>query len=171
MVKYTLLHLNTINSNTEGVFTTAYNTAQLGSIGKFSFLPTIIMPLCASKDSIYKVRTLLDSGAGHSWIANGLLQHVNYTRMPGQRLTIATLNGSVKRKCQMVQVYFLSNNLIPIECFVLDDFVEHIMVYRLKEFLTSNTDLTEEVISQIVDPAEVAIDHRNLSMGTGLVLS
>ena len=129
------------------------------------------MPLCASKDSIYKVRTLLDSGAGHSWIANGLLQHVNYTRMPAQRLTIATLNGSVKRKCQMVQVYFLSNNLIPIECFVLDDFVEHIMVYRLKEFLTSNTDLTEEVISQIVDPAEVAIDHRNLSMGTGLVLS
>ena len=171
MVKNTLLHLNTINSNTEGVFTTAYNTAQLGSIGKFSFLPTIIMPLCASKDSIYKVRTLLDSGAGHSWIANGLLQHVNYTRMPAQRLTIATLNGSVKRKCQMVQVYFLSNNLIPIECFVLDDFVEHIMVYRLKEFLTSNTDLTEEVISQIVDPAEVAIDHRNLSMGTGLVLS
>ena len=113
------MHLNAVNSNTEGIFTTDFRIAQLGSIGKFSFLPTIIMPLSTGRDSIYKVRTLLDSGAGHSWIANGLLKHVNYTRMPAQRLTIATLNGSVKRRCQMVQVYFLNKVFIPIECFVL----------------------------------------------------
>ena len=134
-MKNTLLHLNTINSNFEGAFTTDYRTAQLGSIGRFSFLPTIVMPLYTAKDSIYRVRTLLDSGAGHSWIANGLLKYVNYTRMPAQKLTIATLNGSVNRKCPMVQVYFRTGTLVPIECFVLDDFVEHIMVYGLKDYL------------------------------------
>ena len=137
-MKNTLLHLNTINSNFEGVFTTDYRIAQLGNIGRFSFLPTIIMPLYTAKDSSYKVRTLLDSGAGHSWIAGGLLKYVNYTRMPAQRLTIATLNGSVKRKCPLVQVYFRTNTLIPIECFVLDDFVEHI-INGLKDHLREET--------------------------------
>ena len=91
--------------------------------------------------------------------------------MPAQKLNIATLNGSVKRKCQMVQVYISINTTIPIECFVLDDFVEHIMVYGLKDFLTRETQLTEATISQIVDPADMSIDHKNISMGTGLVLS
>ena len=129
------------------------------------------MPLYTAKDSVYKVRTLLDSGAGHSWIANGLLKHVNHTRMPAQQLTIATLNGSVRRKCHLVQVYFRTNTLIPIECFVLDDFVEHIMVYGLKDFLREETRLSEETINNIVDPAEKDVDHSNISMGTGLVLS
>ena len=171
VVKNTLLHLNTVASNIQGVFTTDFRSAQLGSIGKFSFLPTIIAPLYTGKNSVYTVRTLLDSGAGHSWIANGLLEYINYTRMPAQRLTIATLNGSVKRKCQMVQEYLFINTIIPIECFVLDDFVEHIMVYGLKEFLTSETQLTEATINQIVDPADMNIDHKNINKGTGLVLS
>ena len=165
------MHLNTINSNFEGAFTTDYRTAQLGSIGRFSFLPTIIMPLYTAKDSIYRVRTLLDSGAGHSWIANGLLKYVNYTRMPAQKLTIATLNGSVNRKCPMVQVYFRTGTLVPIECFVLDDFVEHIMVYGLKDYLREETQLSEETISKIVDPAGEDVDHIKISLGTGLVLS
>ena len=78
------------------------------------------MPLYKDKDSVYKVRTLLDSGDGPNWIAGKLLKYVNYTRMPAQRLTIATLNGSVKRKCELVQVYFRTHTLVPIECFVLD---------------------------------------------------
>ena len=170
-MKNTLLHLNTINSNFEGAFTTDYRTAQLGSIGRSSFLPTIIMPLYTAKNSIYRVRTLLDSGAGHSWIANGLLKYVNYTRMPAQKLTIATLNGSVNRKCPMVQVYFRTGTLVPIECFVLDDFVEHIMVYGLKDYLREETQLSEETISKIVDPAGKDVDHIKISLGTGLVLS
>ena len=129
------------------------------------------MPLYTAKDSIYRVRTLLDSGAGHSWIANGLLKYVNYTRMPAQKLTIATLNGSVNRKCPMVQVYFRTGTLVPIECFVLDDFVEHIMVYGLKDYLREETQLSEETISKIVDPAGKDVDHIKISLGTGLVLS
>ena len=129
------------------------------------------MPLYSGKDSTYKVRTLLDSGAGHSWITGKLLKHVNYTRMPTQRLTIATLNGSVNRRCQLVQVYFHTHTLVPIECFVLDDFVEHIMVYGLKKFLSEETSLSRQIIANIVDPAEENIDHAALNMGTGLVLS
>ena len=147
------------------------NVAQVGSIGRFSFLPTIILPLYTGKDAQYKVRTLLDSGAGHSWIASGILPQINYTCMPSQRLTIGTLNGSVRRKCKMVQVYFRTHTLVPIECFVLDDFVEHIMVNGMKQYLRKETDLKENIIKQIVDPAETKVDHANLSQGTALVLS
>ena len=167
-VNNTLLHILDKDNN---IFTTNFNIIDLSNKGRFSFLPTVIMPLYSGKDSTYKVRTLLDSGAGHSWIAGKLLKHVNYTRMPTQRLTIATLNGSVNRRCQLVQVYFHTHTLVPIECFVLDDFVEHIMVYGLKKFLSEETSLSRQIIANIVDPAEENIDHAALNMGTGLVLS
>ena len=145
--------------------------AQIGTIGRFSFLPTIILPLCTGKDSYYRVRTLLDSGAGHSWIANAILNKVNYTSMPPQKLTIGTLNGSVRRKCRMVQIYFHTHTLIPIECFVLDDFVEHIMVNGMKQYLRKETTLNDDMIRKIVDPGDTSVDHANISQGTALVLS
>ena len=171
VIKNTFLYLNTVNSNFIDNFTPNFSVAQLGSIGRFSFLPTIIMPLYTARDSTYRVRALLDSGAGHSWIAGGILKHVNFTRMPSQRLTIGTLNGSVKRKCELVQVYFRTNTLVPIECFVLDDFIEHIMVYGIKKYLKEETILDENTINNIVDPSEVQVDHADLSLGTALVLS
>ena len=124
-----------------------------------------------AKNSIYKVRTLLDSGAGHSWITNAILNNVNYTRMPSQRLTIGTLAGSVKRKCKMVQVYFHTHTLVPIECFVLDDFIEHVVVYGMKDYLRDETNLTSDMIDSIVDPSDNRVDHANISLGTALVLS
>ena len=171
VVKNTFLYLNTVNSNMYNDFTPNFNTAQFGIVGKFLFLPTIIMPLYTGKDSTYKVRTLLDSGAGHSWIAKGILKYINYTKMPTQRLTIGTLSGSVKRKCMLVQVYFRTHTLIPIKCFVPNDFVEHIMVHGVKKYLREQTTLQNEIIDRIVDPADTNVDHARLSMGTALVLS
>ena len=83
----------------------------------------------------------MDSGAGHSWITKAILQHINHTWMPTQKLTIGTLGGTVRRKCKMVQVYFKTDTLVPIECFVLDDFVEHIVVKGMKNYLRQNTDI------------------------------
>lgn len=163
--------MNLINSNFDCKFTLNCNIAQTGQIGTFSFLPTIIIPLYKGKDSCYKVRTLLDSGAGHSWIANGVLKHVNHTWMPSQNLTIGTLSGTVKRKCKMVQVYFRTDTLVPIECFVLDDFVEHILVKGMKQYLKSETNLEESEIDKIVEPSDMNVDHFHISQGTALVLS
>ena len=72
LVKNTLLYFNTTNSSLYNDFVPNFQAAQFGTIGKFSFLPTIIMPLYADKNSTYKVRTFLDSGSGHSWIAKGI---------------------------------------------------------------------------------------------------
>merc|ERR1712215_29805 len=71
----------------------------------------------------------------------------------------------------MVQVYFRTGTLVPIECFVLDDFVEHIMVYGLKDYLREETQLSEETISKIVDPTGKDVDHIKISLGKGLQLS
>ena len=147
------------------------NVASVGSIGRFSFLPTIIMPLYTGKNGHYRVRTLLDSGAGHSWITGKILKYVNHTLMPSQKLTIGTLNGSVSRKCKLVQVYFRTETLVPIECFVLDDFVEHIMVKGMKEYLRSETVLEEHEIEKVIEPSNNTIDHANISQGTAMVLS
>ena len=54
--------------------------------------------------------------------------------MPAQKLTIATLNGSVKRKCELEQVYFRTHTLISIESFILDDFLGYIIINGVKDF-------------------------------------
>ena len=163
--------MNNFNSNFEYSFTLNCNITQTGQIGTFSFLPTIIIPLYKGKNSCYKVRTLLDSGAGHSWITKAILQHINHTWMPTQKLTIGTLSGTVRRKCKMVQVYFKTDTLVPIECFVLDDFVEHIVVKGMKNYLRRNTDIEEYKIEKVIEPSDMRIDHAHLSTGTALVLS
>ena len=50
VVKNTFLYLNTVNSNMYNDFTPNFNTAQFGIIGKFLFLPAIIMPLYTHSD-------------------------------------------------------------------------------------------------------------------------
>ena len=162
-----------VNDDPKGISTTNFtiNISKLGSVGRFSFLPTIIMPLYTGKDGHYRVLTLLDSGAGHSWVAGKILKYVNHTFMPSQKLTIGTLNGSVSRKCKLVQIYFRTETLVPIECFVLDDFVEHIMVKGMKEYLRSNTTFEVEEIEKVIEPSDNTIDHANLSLGTAVVLS
>ena len=162
-----------VNDDSKGIPTMNFtiNISKLGSVGRFSFLPTIIMPLYTGKDGYYRVRTLLDSGAGHSWVAGKILKYVNHTFMPSQKLTIGTLNGSVSRKCKLVQIYFRTETLVPIECFVLDEFVEHIMVKGMKEYLRSNTTLEEEEIEKVIEPSDNTIDHAKISLGTAVVLS
>ena len=91
--------------------------------------------------------------------------------MPSQTLTIGTLNGTVKRNCKLVQIYFRTDKVIPVECFVLDDFVEHIMVRGLKDYLRLETDLKEQQIENIIEPSDNRVDHANISNGTALVLS
>lgn len=160
-----------MDSNTDGKFSVYFNSLQTGKIGTFSFLPTIIVPLWKDKDDIYRVRTLLDSGAGHSWITKEILKHVNYTSMPSQKLTIGTLNGTVKRKCRLVQVYFKTSTFVPIECFVLDDFVEHVTVEGIKDYIRDQSELKEEDIKFIIEPSDNRVDHANINLGTALVLS
>ena len=160
-----------MDSNTDGKFSVHFNTHQTGKIGTFSFLPTIIVPLWKDKEDVYRVRTLLDSGAGHSWITKEILKHVNYTSMPSQKLTIGTLNGTVKRKCRLVQVYARTSTVVPIECFVLDDFVEHITLKGIKDYLRDQSDLNEQDIDIIIEPSDNRVDHANINLGTALVLS
>ena len=64
-----------------------------------------------------------------------------------------------------------TDTLVPIECFVLDDIIEQIMVYGMKNYLREETNLTSKVIDRIEDPAEVEVDHVNINLGTALILS
>ena len=54
---------------------------------------------------------------------------------------------------------------------MLDDFVEHIMVRGIKNYLRKKTNLREDIIKNVVEPEEQDVDHAHLSKGTALVLS
>ena len=91
--------------------------------------------------------------------------------MPPQKLTIGTLNGTVKKKCKLVQVYVRANTVVPIECFVLDDFVEHVTVSGIKRYLREESNLDNKIINTVIEPSDNRIDHANINLGTALVLS
>ena len=48
---------------------------------------------------------------------------------------------------------------------VLDDFVEHIMVRGLKDYLRLETDLKEQQIENIIEPSDNRVDHANIRNG------
>ena len=56
-------------------------------------------------------------------------------------------------------------------CYVINNFLKHILVKGLKEYVRDNTTLNEKIISRIVDPTQIEIDHKDINEGTGLVLS
>ena len=155
-------------------------------VGKdnFAFLPTIILPLSTPKDEVFKVRTLLDSGSGASWIAGQVLDKVKHDKLGSRKLKVMTLAGETTKKFRVVLVYFKvkyspvgkyhmqsCNEVKAVQCFVLDSFVEHVMIEGMREYLVKYTDLTEQDLCNIVYPSEKDVDHKAMSMGIGLVLS
>merc|ERR1711895_223896 len=121
-----------------------------------------------NSDGIYRVRTLIDSGSGSNRIATDILPNINYTLIGHKHLRVRTFGKEVVGKYKIVQIYFEDNKVkYAVRCYVIEDFLKHILVKGLKEYIRNNTQLEEEVIDRIIDPTE-DVDHKE---GTGLVLS
>ena len=121
-----------------------------------------------NSDGIYRVRTLIDSGSGSNWIAKDILPNINYTLIGHKHLRVRTFGKEVVGKYKIVQIYFEDNKVkYAVRCYVIEDFLKHILVKGLKDYIRNNTQLDEEVIDRIIDPTE-DVDHKE---GTGLVLS
>ena len=138
-----------------------------------AFSPSLVIPLNNRKgDGIYRVRTLIDSGSGSSWIAKDILPKIKYTLLGHKQLRVRTFGQEVEDRFKIVQIYFENHNTkYAVNCYVINKFLKHILVKGLKDFLRKNSELSEQIISRIVDPSNCEIDHKDISDGTGLVLS
>ena len=137
------------------------------------FSPSLIIPLNNRKgNGIYRVRTLIDSGSGSSWIAKDILPKITYTLLGHKKLRVRTFGQEVEDNFKIVQIYFENHNTkYAVNCYVINNFLKHILVKGLKDYLRKHCKLSEQVFSRIVDPTDCEIDHRDINEGTGLVLS
>ena len=138
-----------------------------------AFSPSLVIPLKNKNgDGIYRVRTLIDSGSGSSWIAKDLLPMINHKLIGHKQLRVRTFGQEVEDRFKIVQIYFENHNTkYTIRCYVINNFLQHILVKGVKDYLQNNTSLNEQIISRIVDTTQMEIDHKDINEGTGLVLS
>ncbi|CAL4106134.1 unnamed protein product, partial [Meganyctiphanes norvegica] len=106
-----------------------------------------------------------------NWIAKELLEQVNHTVKGSSLLEVITMTGKVQKRFQLVEVYFTHNSIQEnLVCYVHDDFTKHITVKGLPDYLKNKSSLKNEDIEQIIDPATTDVDHRDKSLGIGLIL-
>ena len=138
---------------------------------EISLSPTIVMLLSTSSSKPYKVRTLLDSGSMTNWIAKELLSKIRHTTKGHTSLEVFTMTGKMQKKFQLVEVYYdykgQEKNLM---CYVHDGFTKHITVKGLPEYIKDNSEVTQEQLENITDPATPDVDHKDVSFGIGIIL-
>ena len=138
-----------------------------------SFSPSIVVPLIDKEGDKYRVRTLIDSGSGANWITQHILAHVKHTVLGYCHLRIETFNGVRPGRFQIVEVYYEDESKEEqqsITCFVHDKFTKHVTVQGLVNFITRKCK-TRKAFQNLVDPATKNVDHAEMDLGTGLILS
>ena len=134
--------------------------------------PSVILPLCSKHSDSYKVRTLLDSGSSSSWISKDILEHLDFTSKGKISVKVFHFEGVKAKRFEVVQIYVLGKKgKIAIDCFVMESFAFHKMVPSIKNFLKENTTLNDSVIDDVVSPDSGMVDHKDLNLGTALILS
>ena len=138
---------------------------------EISLSPTIIIPLSTAQNKPYRVRTLLDSGSMTNWIAKELLKTLKYTTKGHNLLEVITMTGKTQKRFQLVELYFShkekEDNLM---CYVFDEFTKHITVKGLPDHIKNNSEITQGQFEKIVDPATNQVDHKDISLGIGMIL-
>ena len=129
---------------------------------EISLSPTIVMLLSTSSSKPYKVQTLLDSGS---------MSKIRHTTKGHTSLEVFTMTGKMQKKFQLVEVYYdykgEEKNLM---CYVHDGFTKHITVKGLPEYIKDNSEVTQEQLENITDPATPDVDHKDVSFGIGIIL-
>ena len=138
---------------------------------ELSLSPTVVMPLLTVQDKPYNVRVLMDSGSMTNWLAKDLLDKLNHTVKGHTSLEVYTLTGSTIKKFKLVEIYYYYNGQKHnLTCYVHDAFAQHVTVRGMPEFIRVNSVLTEDISNSLVDPATQEVDHKDISLGIGLIL-
>ena len=154
------------NNSTKPVNNFVNNSEQ----AEMSLSPTIIIPLRGSQNNSVRVRTLLDPGSGTNWIVKDLLDKVQFTKKGQENLEVVTFSGTVKKKFQLVEVYYLDESEIKqsLMCYVYEVYTRHITVKGMLQYIINNAQEQSVLFKNMKDPASSAVDHKN--QGIGMIL-
>ena len=136
------------------------------SQGDFSVSGIIVMELESKANDKFKVRTLLDSGAGTNFISQEILSHIKYEKLKSENLIVSGINTKQEKEHQLIQI-LLANKNCPvkyIKCYVLPNLIE----YNLNE--DKMKEMIEECknLQSFKDPFQQVVNHKE---GIGIVLS
>ena len=137
-----------------------------------SLLPTVIIPMISTvKDKQYRIRTLLDSGSMTNWISKEVLKMLKHTTKGHDMLELNTMTGKVQKRFQLVEVYYVHDQVVNnVTCYVHEEFTKYVTVKGLPEYIKHNSNITQEELEKIVDPATQNVDHKDISLGIGMIL-
>ena len=136
------------------------------SQGDFSVSGIIVMELENKIKGKFKVRTLLDSGAGTNFISQEILPHIKYETLKLENLIISGINSKQEREHKLIQISLANNNcpVKHIKCYVLPNLIEYnINEKKIQEMIKECKDL-----QNFKDPFKQTISHKE---GIGIVLS
>ena len=147
-----------------------------------SFTPTVVIPLLTRQNTLFKTRTLLDSGTEANWIARDVLRQVQHVKLGKVKVTVYHFGGTQEKEYDYVQIYLPkftktstqdedTTQLISIECMVTEEYFYHKIIEGVKEFFQNLDEISSEEYEQISDPADEDVDHARTSLSTGLILS
>ena len=82
-----------------------------------------IVELVLKDNSLYKTRTLLDSGSGTSWCHVDLLKHVKYNDLGSITMQVQVFEGYRKKKYKYVELFYTVHGQIDtLRCFLTDQY-------------------------------------------------
>ena len=77
----------------------------------------------------------------------------------------------MQKRFQLVEVYYdYKGQEKNFMCYVHDGFTKHIIVKGLPEYIKDNSEVTQEQLENITDPATPDVDHKDVSLGIGIIL-
>ena len=78
--------------------------------GDFSISGIIVMELESKTNDKFKVRTLLDSGAGTNFISQEILPHIKYETLKLENLIVSGINSKQEKEHQLIQISLANEN-------------------------------------------------------------
>ena len=142
-----------------------YDISVTAESGDFHVSGLAIIDLVGANQDKFKVRTLLDSGAGTNFISENLLPHIKHELIATKSMRIAGINSTVCKNSKLVRI-FLNHETCPLKtmkCFTIPSLLSYnIDKAAFKIFIQNCQGLTN-----IINPLEAEVDHNE---GLGMII-
>ena len=104
-----------------------YDVSVTAESGDFHVSGLAIIDLMKGNQDKFKVRTLLDSGAGTNFICEKLLPHIKHELIATKTMKIAGINATESKSAKLVRI-FLNHQKCPLQtlkCFTIPDLLSY----------------------------------------------
>ena len=142
-----------------------YDISVTAESGDFHVSGLAIIDLVGANQDKFKVRTLLDSGAGTNFISENLLPHIKHELIATKSMRIAGINSTECKNSKLVRI-FLNHETCPLKtmkCFT----IPNLLSYNIDKAAFKNFIQNCQGLTNIINPLEAEVDHNE---GLGMII-